>query len=223
MQITVIPVQDLAWPFTYGPIYYVKDGAYTRSEPVDPFPCYAHDAEYVKALAEQVTAAVPLSGQLDIYCPAYEGTGRTNGHFSQCSWGNSETYSGYIVLHGKRIPPHPAMTRYLVSHEYGHAVQYWIEWKYKAKDLPTAYCKDLRGYESQNKSYGGKTWHAAVGEIFANDFRLTCTGLEPEFWPHEGIERPANILAVGQFWERVRQEQWQEALAMLPSLEYEKD
>ena len=33
---------------------------------------------------------------------------------------------GLICLAGKRIPPHPAMTRYLMGHEYGHGVFYHL-------------------------------------------------------------------------------------------------
>ena len=110
----------------------------------------------------------------------------------------------FIVLAAKRIPPHPAMTRYLVAHEYGHAVEDWI-WQRRGDTdhgsaLKAEYSRMRRLPEVAN--YGGGTWHRSPNEVMACDFRLTIAGVESEFWPHPGISRPGK--AVRRWWERHR-------------------
>lgn len=225
MKFHIHPVTELDWPFDGEPSFKTlrsSDDGWTTSEKVDPFPGYAHDAKLVKAETKVLAKLFPaFKGNTHIYLPAWEVTGRTNGWASPHYAGDKE-YGATITLSGKRIPIHPAMTRYLVNHEYGHVVQYWVERGYKVKNLPTAYCKDVRKYTANNRYYGGRTWHATPGEIFANDFRIAAAEAEIEFWPHMGVKRPDAVPAVGKFWEAAKTS-WASALAMLPSLEYEKD
>lgn len=220
MKFTVNPVDSLIWPFEGQPHFRVKDKGYTRQENVDPFPCYAHSPDLVRRTTNVLDQVMPLDGRTDVYLPAWEATGRTNGHASPMSnWDKEDTeFGAMIVLSGKRIPLHPAMTRYLVSHEYGHVVQFWVEQTHKLKNLCSAYVKDIRCYKQHPDSYGGKTWHASPGEIFANDFRIAACEIETEFWPHEGFVHPSDMPVVNQFW-RLAVMDWDKALAMLSSIE----
>lgn len=204
---------DIRWSFegTAEPNFATKDGDYARSVAVDPFPCYAHDEPTVRAVAHTVAAKFPMDLTVSFYLPEYEATGRTNGWCSFGSYYDREVpegrafkaFDGTIMLSGKRIPIHPAMTRYLVAHEYGHVVQRWLEWisgeKESAKSLIKDYAK-LRGVESP-KHYGGGTWHASIGEMFANDFRILVCGVETEFWPHPGFARPEQLPLIVEWWK----------------------
>jgi hypothetical protein len=223
MKFNVISIEHLNWPFSSDgkPSFYIQDGTYKRSEIVDPFPGYAHSAETVVGLTDLINDRIKLDGLTDIYLPAYETPERVNG-WAQ-GWYNNENennYGAYIVLAGKRIPLHPAMTRYLVTHEFGHVVQYWIQHKFKPKNLIDAYIKGLRVETAKPAYYGGRTWHLSNGEVFANDFRIAVCGAESEFWPHT-MAHPAEAPKVQLFWKLAMQGWWPEALTMLPTLEYE--
>jgi hypothetical protein len=196
-----------------GNIAKMSLGGYTTVN-MDPFPCYAHPTERVQQLVDLVVAKFPIGMDVHFYMPAYDSTARFNG----CCWVNQD-YSdqtsvklengdtlyapktAHILLAGKVIPLHPAMTRYLVPHEYGHAVEDWVAWRQRKrdKDLLVEYAK-LRGLEPDQGKYVARNWHKTVGEIFANDFRIIVCGLEPEFWPHE-CERPEKNYGVIGFWQ----------------------
>lgn len=230
MKFNVIPVDTLNWPFSSEgkPSFYIQDGTYKRSETVDPFPGYAHCFANVSALTDMINTRIQLDGLTDIYLPAYETPERVNGWASTQSWYNNDhdnAFGAYIVLSGKRIPILPAMTRYLVTHEFGHVVQYWMEKRYKLKNLKAAYIKDLRqpldGDAESPAYYGGRTWHLSIGEVFANDFRIAVCGTEAEFWPHTNRLHPTESPKVLLFWKLAMAGWWKETLTMLPSLEYE--
>lgn len=209
---------DLQWPFHDGPnggpsLTTLRRRAYANEIKVDPFPCYSHDLEYVTELVEKVEAAFPIGFQTAWYLLPCESGSRTNG-YAQRDWvykdGESREWDPLIVLSGKRIPIHPAMTRYLVAHEYGHVVQWWIEHQRDIKDehpltqFDREYA-ELRGIEP-NGGYGGLRWHANIGELIANDFRICVAKAEVEFWPHPGFEHPKNLPAVKRFWKRMVRE-----------------
>jgi hypothetical protein len=218
MNFAIHQITSLAWPFRGEPYFNANGGDYPRQEQCDPFPCYAHPVDRVRQVTELLNEVMPLSGSVDVYLPAFEDPGRTNGWASQQSYYKDKTQFGALItLSGKRIPLHPAMTRYLMSHEYGHVVQYWVEHTFGLKNLIAAYAKDIRGYEHKTTYYGGKTWHEAPGEIFANDFRCLVARQELEFWPHEVMMPIWTPKACG-FWD-VAMDSWEKAITLLPSLE----
>ena len=200
-----------------SPAYAISHaGSYARSEKVDPAPCYAHHPDLVRDELAHLQAVAPLPFPLAIFLLSHESTARTNGHYQgeynysatpiEAKDGSRYPPVGIIVLSGKRIPIHPAMTRYLVSHEYGHAVQYHLE---RQRGMKTDAIK--REYHERCRpdasfAYGCGKWHAAIGELFANDFRILIARREVEFWPHQGFERPERNPAVVAFWKEAEQE-----------------
>ena len=202
---------DLDWPFDSGYARVLCGKEWAREVKVDPFPCYAHNRDLVARTAEQVHSKFPIGILPAYYLLHFEATSRTNGHADR-SWkyneGKPRTYEPYIVLSGKRIPPHPAMTRYLVAHEYGHVVQWWIEYKRDLKDEAVSEFdrEYMKMRPEAGTGYGGLKWHAEIGELIANDFRICVTGIEPEFWPHPGFEHPLKLDVVRGFWQRMVEE-----------------
>ena len=218
--------EDLQFPFEGKPSVMTspQHAKWGRSIEVDPFPAYSHDPAIVAARAPAVLKSFPIGYQTTFYVLPCEVPARTNGHAnrdmiygsspcdcSDCRKANGgkpigkvkDNWEPYVVLSAKRIPPHPAMTRYLVAHEYGHIVQWWIEEKCGMKDestteLDRSYMKLRPGC---NNEYGGGRWHSNVGELFANDFRILMTGIEPEYWPHPGFPHPSEVPAVQKFWK----------------------
>ncbi len=172
----------------------------------DPFPAYPHDAGVAAGAADKAAQACPPLYDIEIYLPNREEVGRTNGYSTNCyprSFVDGEWVTGLplglIVMSGKRIPPHPAMTRYLVGHEYGHHVC-WMLGKLRGAghlqdDSWLAEYATLRGLPDTTPPNGsGGNWHRALEEIFACDFR-THLGVENEYWPHPGIPRAADVAA----------------------------
>jgi hypothetical protein len=181
-------VHNLEWCFDgRGPK--LKAGQLT--DEVDPFPCYAHPVGLVRKVADEVEAALTLPREVNIYNYHYEVLTRTNGYACEMEWCSEYT----IVLSGKRIPPHPGMTRYLVAHEYGHHVDYFLSWM-QGFSIHKEY-QELRGGVTE---YGARQWHNNVGELIANDFRILVAGQEMDFWPHTGFEHPHKRLDVQRWW-----------------------
>ncbi len=188
--------EDLNWNFDdkQNPFYALKVDDWNRNEYVDPFPCYAHDEKLVRREINWCESAVAVKYPPKWFILSHDFLGRTNGYAnSNSQWVDDETnkkdgghykLDPYIVLAGKRIPLLPAMTRYLVSHEYGHIVDYNLR---KCLDLKDDEFKkmyaDMRGVDFDLK-YGARNWHTNISEIIANDIRIIFTGREEEFWPH---------------------------------------
>ena len=201
--------ENLCWSFDAPePYFLVPSANYNRMVKADPFPAYAHDLALVESEARRVDALFPIPQEVVLCVIDREFIDRTNG---QCSvnylWESQDPlpdFKATIVLSGKRIPPHPAMTRYLVAHEYGHAVRAFISRERKEPDDAlykprSLYANYRRIRECGDVPYGGGNWHAAVEELFANDFRILVLDAEREFWPHPGFARPEECPAVVDF------------------------
>ena len=209
-RIHLVGPEQISWPFRGEPSFKTRGpNSYARSHPIDPFPCYPHDRRLVADAASRVEEIFPVDNQVDYFITEYEETGRTNGFADKADVydhkvGKHTHWEPIVILLGKRIPPHPAMTRYLEAHEYGHAVQWQIEKMRKSDsntettDLDFEYMRLRPGCHND---YGAKKWHDNVGELFANDFRILVCGVETEFWPHD-LPRPESVRGVIDFWEK---------------------
>lgn len=205
-------VQDkLEWSFSnnYPRLY---TGHYW--EQVDPTPCEGHDKELVESLLPTVEKAFPMDPRFapNFYLLKFETEARVNGWTTRV-WdykadeeeNGEKLWKGVIALSGKRTCIHPAMTRYLVGHEYGHVLHYYLLRALNIKetgDHQDAVYKDyadVRGIEL-NGDYGPGNWSTNIGEIFANDFRILLTGLETEFWPHKHVARPEEVPHLLGWW-----------------------
>jgi hypothetical protein len=203
---------QLLWNFEDSiPMAFVPDGSYGRHVKLDPFPCYPHDVALVERELQHAVESLDVEHAVTVCILPNESISRTNGwcnigyDYSAPEVNGQKPWSATICLSAKRIPPHPAMTRYLVAHEYGHAVREYVSWKRGDKDCFKLYAEyaELRGMVTAN-NYGGGTWHARTEELFANDFRILVARREEEFWPHPGFDRPENVLAVVEFWNDVK-------------------
>lgn len=208
-------LREPSWSFDdAGPHYNLSfDGSYSRQEKVDPAPCYAHDIAAVRAELAHLQRVAPVPVPLGIFVLSHEMRGRTNAWCTEdrvYQRDSTDSYPiGIIAMSGKRIPIHPAMTRYLVAHEYGHFVEAWLarvrglKNSFELRKQYLALCRP-----DGSEAYGCGRWHQSTGEIFANDFRILVAKREAEFWPHPGVTRPEDELSVVGWWTKVREEFW---------------
>lgn len=157
-------------------------------------------------MVAQMAEAAPLPWPVTFWVSDREDTSRANGWSNLEQIYDEEEKHAHVFLNGKRVPPHPAMTRYLVAHEWGHHV----EWALNAPEDGQGNHQDerligtysaLRGLNAEHNHHGqGGNWHNAQAEIFACDFRLT-QAVETEFWPHPGIKRiQPSDLSIKSWW-----------------------
>lgn len=229
VEIKLLTYDDLIWPLGQQdstPRYEIGCGDYPRSHKVDPYPCYAHDLEQVKKLVAECEEVFPLIGtKAAFYLLSHEDVERVNGttfsdnlykgktRTAKCKCGcdrSTEFYplATFVVLSGKRTPIHPAMTRYLVCHEYGHMV--WnhvcrmLDYSDSGESALYKIYMETRGVTNYVQKYKGSKWHLNPGEIVANDFRLLFTNQEREFWPHPTIPFPEDTPIV-EWWREVHE------------------
>jgi hypothetical protein len=216
--------KDLRWDFASSePTFYVNDGNYGRHVKVDPFPAYGHELAAVNVECARVWNTFPLDRDIAVYILDREEVGRCSGQtFTGANYSGEKKDDEYpwtatIVLSGKRIPIHPAMTRYLVAHEYGHVVSRYLRWLRKEGDKSDS---DSPMYQEYAKlrgcppGYGGGKWHSSVMELFANDFRILVVGSEKEFWPHPGFARPEGLPEVVEWWKKAEELKFKETLVL---------
>lgn len=179
----------------------------------DPFPAYPHDLELARATAEYAAEVCPPLYDVEIHLANREEVSRTNGfsmnaYLREYEGGECvrKTPAGLIVFSGKRIPPHPAMTKYLVGHEYGHHICWMLGSLRGGKHLQDdsylpEYAK-LRGLDVDVVRHhgAGGNWHNSISEIFACDFRILILGIEPAYWPHPGVPHPDTVEGLEIWW-----------------------
>lgn len=176
----------------------------------DPFPAYPHDVADVQRAVDRVTGRVAPLWDVTLLVADREEIGRSNGfsnsrqhgHYEGDTWVQDPPV-GVIVLSGKRIPPHPALTAYLVAHEYGHQIELMVAHARGAAlhsdTILTDYAQ-ARGLPVPAHHGEGGRWHDSAGEIFACDFRIMICGVEVGYWPHPGIPRPEDVTGLGSWW-----------------------
>lgn len=224
------PEKDLQWPLGMqdtAPVYRFGAGSYPRSLKVDPYPAYSHSTDVVEPLLAQCENAFPLTNAVTgLWLLGHDVVDHINGITYEdsvyeredgsewreeilCSCGCNKKEKRYgqalsIALAAKRIPIMPSMTRYLVPHEYGHAVFDYIARKMgyfdSATDKLAASYMKLRGITDYTKMYCGGQWHRAPCEIIANDFRILFTKQEMEYYPHS-CALPNWYEAEGKWWK----------------------
>lgn len=209
--ISVVPVDvmtqaDWAWS-TSAPSW--RAHRYGANTTFDPFPAYRHDIDVARATADHIAEICPPRWNVVAYIPDREDVARSNG-FSDM-WGERDrdderlkSLHGMIFMSGKRIPPHPAMTRYLIAHEYGHQMQ-WMLTDARGKGNPQderilAEYAAMRGLPTEIHFGSGGRWHDSCAEVFACDFRIAVCEIETEFWPHGDIPRPGDKVA--SWWDQ---------------------
>lgn len=201
---------DLTWQFESDakPFIFIKTKPWGQSVNFDPFPCYFHDKHLVESQIKRNEEIVSVPFKPDYFVFPFECGSRTNGcacrnpNYRKEEDNKEAAMYPYILLYGKRIPIHPAMTRYLVAHEYGHVIHYNLEEAMKIKDgdddFEKFYAKEIREIE-YNKKYGALNWHSNIGEIIAEDIRAGILQVEREFWPHD-VCPPWDSKKVMDFW-----------------------
>lgn len=229
MKVRVLTPEDLTWPLGRqdgSPIYHVGAGDYRHEIRVDPYPAYPADAALVEDLVGRCMETFPLHGPAELAILPHEFIDRVNGltyeesvwkrpdgteieehYLCHCGCGKLIRFGGQghtIVLSGKRIPLHPAMVRYLVPHEYGHAVANTIQrrlgYSGSAREKFEAGYMAVRGAPGAGpKRYSGGKWHLDAGEVIANDFRVLFLGAEADFWPHD-VPPPTHDDPIARWW-----------------------
>jgi|SRR5208337_1022712 len=228
--ITFLTPDDLQWPLGVQdttPQYAFGSGTHQRNLKVDPYPAYPHDLEHVERTLDHCMSVFPLKvAKFGLWVLSHDLIDRINGltyedyeYYREdgSDWedmiphydgsGEMRKFHGQalsIALAAKRIPIMPSMTRYLVSHEYGHAAFYVVArtmgYKDSERDKLEAKYMELRGIEDYAKKYRGGDWHRTPGEIIANDFRILFTKQEMEFYPHD-CPLPAWSQGEGRWWK----------------------
>lgn len=189
---------DVNYPYDGDPFIDTRTkNVYTLR--LDPFPAYIHDAGLVQHEARYNEQTFPLPFDVFYHNLSHEMLWRVNG----CALFNDDPLEGWIALSGKRIPIHPAVTRSLVAHEYGHVVYGWV--KHRCPEFESEY-RTIRDIHTKDP-LGPRHWHQTFEEIAVNDFRILVANREWGFWPHE-VTHPYEVIGLREFWSKLK---WQYA------------
>lgn len=193
---------------------------YNTARFVDPAPAYPADTVLFEAVLNAAAAAFPVSARaIEAFVLPWDVLDRYNATTgSSILWYDKDKPEGaeppwvaQITVAGKRVPPHPAMVRYLAAHEYGHVVAHHIAYSLagRVKDNTEAalyeeYVK-VRGLaHGRDEREDGMWWHEEPAEVFACDFRVLVAKVESDYWPHPGIPHPDVVAGLDDWWrERV--------------------
>lgn len=213
MKVSLLTADDLIWKADGGSaggaeIMLGTLNVSARTFAVDPYPAYTHDIALVEELAASCCEAFPLTGSpTELYVCSHEFASRFNGLTYESALYRQKVkiakpdgteVDGYghahtIGISGKRTPRMPAQTRYLVTHEYGHAAFNQTRrllgyGEHEDDKLETEYLR-IRGGDIPyvKKGRGAYRWHQLASEIVANDFRIAVMNTEPDFWPHDAL------------------------------------
>ncbi len=210
----VVEVTELQWGFdSEGPFTKVSPSPATHNHiRLDPTPAYPHSRDLVIETLKRCEEMFPLPVPVWVYNVHFEGLSRTNGDTRD--WSEYSTLNEHgeyiggsmILLYGKRTPIHPATTRALVAHEYGHAVDRALAAKrYKGMDYVEKQRAEYAKLRNLPKAghYGPSTWHEMPSELIANDFRYLVMGIEREFWPHSA-PTPDQVPEIQEWWASMR-------------------
>lgn len=223
-RVGLVEMADLRYGYDNKGPHWVASPALQHSYPIreecDPWgPCYTHDVTLVKKLLGECVAAAPLGCvPVTVYVSQVEGLARTNGwsryDHVYCRdgevpawWSGAglKPWEGTIALAGRRVEMHPAVTRYVVAHEYGHLVDAALamaRWPGDASAFSKLHDEYRRLRRLERVShYGAGTHHLEVGEVLANDFRTVVLGREPDFWAHP-VTPGWKLKTVRRWWER---------------------
>jgi hypothetical protein len=207
---------DLIWPFKGEPYIIVNKIAdtYNRNVQVDPFPCGVHDKRLVEKFVGRIEQIFPTNAILQWAIIPFETCERTNAWAQSDSIWSAEAsikqkhkIDCLIVLSGKRPIVHPAMTEYLVAHEYGHIVDYWItacmkeETGEREEDVFRKKYAEVRGIEYQS-TYGGGRWVDNIMEVIADDFRIIMGKTDPDFYLHS-CTHPLSEPRIINYWNEL--------------------
>lgn len=206
-RVCLVSPAEVVWSFEDArPRFDLKTSGHTATVYIDPFPCYTHGIELVAAEVKHAESLIKLPFPPHYFVLPFESLSRTNGYADGNSYSLQDDKENwyteprpYIMFSGKRICIAPSMTRYLVSHEFGHVVHSNLAHKLKLnyREFAQMYAKDVRHVE-YSPDYGGLKWHTNTNEIIANDVRVGILDREIEFWPHE-VARPS--VEVIEWWK----------------------
>lgn len=204
-------MENSVWTFRNGGPQWHPKFSFTWTN-FDPFPAYPHSFVVVEEAARYIERRCLPIWNVDLYVADREEVSRSNGHsevhegghYEGSEWVKDEP-EGLILLSGKRIPPHPAMTHYLVTHEYGHHIHFMLNHlrgKHAQDDEPLREYLKVRGLPVEQHMHHGEggTWHNSGHEILACDFRIVVGKVETDFWPHPGIPYPDSP-ALDEWWQ----------------------
>lgn len=198
--IVVKKPEELIWDFCGEHPYYRVNklsSDFYEDIKIDPFPCTSHNMEIIKKEVEVVERHFPIGSLLQWIIIPHEFISRSNAYASyEEIWRDERKeknkLDAWIVFCGKRTNIHPAMTKFLVSHEYGHQVDYWIthcmmeEEKSNDRDIFRKKWAEVRGIEwSNDEGYGAGRYHNSITEMIADEFRVVVMDRDTDFWQHD--------------------------------------
>lgn len=234
MKVQLLTADDLIWKADGGSaggaeIMIGTPNLSARSFAIDPYPAYTHDLKLVEDLAAACCEAFPLTGSpAELYVCSHEFASRFNGlTYESTLWrkpdwskweveitkADGSVAKGYgqahtIGISGKRTPRMQAQTRYLITHEYGHAAfnqtRRLLGYGEHEDDKAEAEYLRIRGGDIPyvKKGRGAYRWHQLASEIVANDFRIAVMNAEPDFWPHD-VPPPTD--AIREWWAKANE------------------